>query len=127
MLCNPIVAPRRPAAAACTVPAVSAELSRQMAAYQAMTQSAASGAETMPDAPATSESTAAAPIAAATTRARPKRCAVSLPVIDTTMPARLAAVKIAVGPGSQGGAPCRAMTAARKVTAQARSAAISQV
>ena len=40
-----MVAPRRDGSAACTVPAVSAELSRKIAAYQASTAAAASGAD----------------------------------------------------------------------------------
>ena len=70
---------------------------------------------------------AAATIAQATTRARPKRCATSLPQTDTAMALRPARVKSVVGEGSQSGAPLVAITMARKVTAQARSAANSQV
>ena len=66
-------------------------------------------------------------IATVTTRARPHRCAVSLPVIETAMPARPATVKSTVGSGSHRGAPWLAHTAARNVTPQARSADNSQV
>ena len=53
--------------------------------------------------------------------------AVSLPVIETTMPTMPARVNRTVGLGNHAGAPSRAMTAARNVTPQARSAASSQV
>jgi hypothetical protein len=66
-------------------------------------------------------------IATVTTRARPHRCAVSLPVTETAMPARPAIVKSMVGSGNHDGAPWRAQTAARNVTPHARSADNSQV
>ena len=77
--------------------------------------------------PVASDSAAAAVIAHSTTLLRPYRCAVSLPVTDTAMPASPATVNSTAGPGSQAGAPSRAAVAVRNVTAQARRAASSQV
>src|SRR5260370_41852734 len=45
MLCSPMVAPRIAESEACTVPAVSAELSRKMKASHAMTKATARGAD----------------------------------------------------------------------------------
>ena len=58
--------------------------------------------------PVASASAAAAVIAHSTTLPRPYRCAVSLPVTDTAMPASPASVNSTAGPGSQAGAPSRA-------------------
>jgi len=76
--------------------------------------------------PVSSDRTAAVLIATVTTRARPHRCAVSLPVMETAIPARPASVNSTVGSGNHGGAPWLAQTAAY-VTPQARSADNSQV
>ncbi len=92
-----------------------------------MTHSAASGAETSAEPPASRAKTAPPPIARLPARSRPKRCATTLPVSETAMPSSPATVKIALGPGSHAGAPCQAMEGARKVTPQARSAASSQL
>ena len=98
-----------------------------MAAFQSSSAAAASAGEMPAVHPVASESPAAAVIAQSTTRARPWRWAVSLPVIDTAMPTSPAAVNRTAGDGIHSGAPSRAAVAARKVTPQARSAAISQV
>ena len=127
MLCSPMVAPRRCLSAACTVPAVSAELSRYMATFQSTMAIAARTTETPVVHPVASESPAAPTIAQSTTRPRPYFCAVSFPVMETATPARLAAVNRTAGDGIHPGVPSRAAVAARKVTAQPRKAAISQV
>ena len=98
-----------------------------MVAFQITTTKAATGAETVALHPAPRDSTDAAIIASNTARDRPKRCASSLPVTEIATPARPASVNRDVGPGSQAGAPCRAIVQARNVTPQARSAASSQV
>ena len=98
-----------------------------MAAFQTSTASAAKGAETNSEAPASSDRTAPLAIATATTRPRPRRTDSSLPVSETAIPSRPARVNKAFGPGSQDGAPCKAIAAVRKVTPQARSTASSQV
>src|SRR5207248_1446650 len=77
--------------------------------------------------PVSRDKTAAVLIATVTTRTRPHRCAVSLPVMEKAMPAKPATVKSTVGSGSHDGAPWLAQTAARNVTPQARSADNSQV
>ena len=83
--------------AACTVPAVSAELSRKMKASQAMTSTAARTADD------------------------------PTPETETTMLANPASVKRSVGAGSQADAPAFASAMRRKVTPHALNPAISQV
>src|SRR5919202_1545877 len=98
-----------------------------MAAFQARTATAASMTETPVVHPVASDSAAAAVIAQSTTLPRPYFCATSFPVTETATPARPAAVNRTAGDGIHPGAPSRAAVAARKATAQPRSAAISQV
>src|SRR3954452_16517842 len=98
-----------------------------MAAFQSSTTAAASTTETPVIQPDASDSPAAAVIAQRTTLARPTRCAVSFPVTETATPRSPATVNRMAGDGIQPGAPSRAAVAARKTTAQPRSAAISQV
>src|SRR3712207_3270121 len=98
-----------------------------MAAFHSSTAATASAGEMPVVHPVASENAAAAVIAHSTTRARPWRWAVSLPVTDTAMPASPATVNRTAGEGIHAGVPSRAAEAARTVTAQARRAASSQV
>ena len=121
------MAPRRAGSEASTVPAVSAELSQNIAASQIVTNALATIIEWPTNQPVQSAKTAAASIAAVTTLMRPKRCALSLPDTETAMPIRPASVSNIVGAGSQDGEPACVAVMVRNVTAHARSAAISQV
>src|SRR5262245_8961736 len=98
-----------------------------MVAFQRITTTTASVVETAALQPARTERTAAALMARTTTRSRPKRCAVSLPVIEISTPTSPATVNSVVGVGNQSGAPCHAIVAAKKVTHHARHTDISQV
>src|SRR5215469_11564351 len=98
-----------------------------MAAFHSTKTITARGVETAAIQPAISESPAEAVIASNTTCLRPQRCAVSFPATETSTPAKPANVKSTVGSGSHGGDPCQAITVAKNVTAQALTAAISQV
>ena len=71
--------------------------------------------------------TAATAIASVTIRIRPNFCAISLPEMETAMPTKPAIVNSTGGEGSHAGDPAFAAVMVRKVTPQARSAAISQV
>src|ERR1043166_2534320 len=98
-----------------------------MVAFQRITTRTASVVETAALQPARTDRAAAALIARTTTRSRPKRCAVSLPVTETRTPTNPATVNSVVGVGSHSGAPCHAIAAAKNVTPHARNTAISQV
>src|SRR5215471_3892611 len=98
-----------------------------MAAFHSTTSAAARTAGAVALHPVSSDTTAAVLIATVTARPRPHRCAVSLPVTETAIPARPATVKSTVGSGSQDGAPWLAHAAARNVTPHARSADNSKV
>ena len=84
-----------------------------MAAFHTSTAMAASRKEMPVVHPVASDSAEAAIIAHSTTRARPWRWAVSLPVTDTAMPTSPAAVNRTAGDGIHSGAPSRAAVAAR--------------
>src|SRR4051794_23946432 len=98
-----------------------------MAAFHRTSTITARGVEIAAVQPAIRDSAAAVLIAISTILDRPQRCAVSLPVTETRTPARPARVNSIVGSGSHAGEPCQAMTVTKKVTPQARTAAISQV
>src|SRR3954447_25707502 len=98
-----------------------------MAAFQRTRTNTASGVDKAAVQPAVRDNAAEVLIARSTTLDRPQRCAVSLPVTETRTPANPAMVNSMVGSGSQRGEPCQAITVAKKVTPQARTAAISQV
>src|SRR5204863_1714410 len=83
-----------------------------MAAFHRTTTITASEVEIAAVQPATSESAAAVLMATRTTLDRPQRCALSLPLIETSTPASPANVNSTVGSGSQAGEPCQAITTA---------------
>src|SRR3954463_829781 len=103
MLCRPMVAPRNAGSEASTVPAVSAELSQNIAASQMITSALARIIEPPTNQPVHSANTAAVIIAAVTTLIRPKRRALSLPDTETAIPTRPASAIIMVDDGSQDG------------------------
>ncbi len=74
-----------------------------MKASHAMTRTAASNADDPTDHPVQIASIADVVMATVTMRLRPKRCDISLPKIETTIPTKPATVKRTVGVGSHAG------------------------